>query len=137
MRAVNYILSQKLNVNYYGIYFPMMPKEEPFSPSRLAWCYGDLCQALALWHSYKTFNIEEWGTMTIEIYEHSTCRVSEATTGVTDSILCHGSSGLSQIFTRMYLETGYNIFREATNYWTKKLWNTLVSMMVLLVSRLM
>lgn len=119
-RAISYLLSQKLNVSIYGTYFPMMPKEEKYIfPSRLAWCYGDLCQALALWHAYKTFKNESWGTMALEIFTHSTYRIDSNTTGVTDAILCHGSSGLSQIFTRMYLETGFDIFQKAADYWTK------------------
>jgi hypothetical protein len=55
--CVNYILSQELSeIDKYS-FFPNKIKEESsdFS-SRLAWCYGDLGIAMALWHYSKAFN---------------------------------------------------------------------------------
>ena len=43
--------------------------------------------------------------------------------GVLDAGLCHGSSGISMIFRRMYIETQQREFADARDYWIEKTLN--------------
>jgi hypothetical protein len=51
--CVNYILEQEIDKNKYGSFFPNFAIEsmEHIYGSRLAWCYGDLGIAMALWQA--------------------------------------------------------------------------------------
>lgn len=119
--AVNYLLSQEMDVDKYGSYFPQYSLEEetPISlfGSRLSWCYGDLGVAFSLWYAGNAANRQEWTKRGLDILLHSTRRVSPTLNGVVDAGICHGSSGLSMIYIRMYLETEYPDFLLAANYW--------------------
>ncbi|GHT84490.1 hypothetical protein FACS18947_2010 [Bacteroidia bacterium] len=118
--AVNYVLSQQINFQQYGSYFPSQSLENknlPISKSRLAWCYGDLGIAIALWQAGKTTNNMEWKEKGLEVLLQSTQRLSVVESLVQDAGICHGSAGIALIYHRMYIETQRDEFRKATDYW--------------------
>lgn len=118
--AVNYMLKQELNTELYASMFPMtsIESQREMYSSRLAWCYGDLCVALALWQAGKALNIEQWKNKAIQIFKHNINRRNESDTLIHDGIICHGAAGVAQIYRRMFLETQIVEFEQAASYWT-------------------
>ena len=117
--AVNYILSQRIDYNIYGCFFPIQSLESDtfLQKSRLAWCYGDLGIALALWEAGKVLQNSFWKSVSLNIMLESCTRRSIDDTLIKDAGICHGSSGLAMIFYYMYNETRNFIFMETCNYW--------------------
>ena len=117
--CMNYILLQEIDHTQYGSYFPNKSLENNPSPiqSRLAWCFGDLGIAWALWQSGSTLNNRQWQDKAVEIMEYATQRVNREQTFVSDCGICHGSAGIAMMFRRFYLETHEKIFYNAWNYW--------------------
>lgn len=52
-QAINLVRTQKISVSKYGCFYPNSSINE-IGKSRLAWCYGDLGIALALWNAGKS-----------------------------------------------------------------------------------
>jgi lantibiotic modifying enzyme len=124
--AVNYILSQQIDIQQYGSYFPSQSlenKHTPISRSRLAWCYGDLGVAMALWQAGKVVNNVEWKNKSLEIFLPTSLRLSLVENYVQDAEICHGSAGIAMIYYRMYLETNKDEFKESCNYWLNQTLN--------------
>ena len=120
--GINFILNQEINPLKYGSYFPCFSLEKSEIPirSRLAWCYGDLGVATALWYAGDIMKNEVWRRKAIDIFQYSTKRLLPSDTYVSDASICHGSAGIAMIFNRMYLNTGIPEFHVATNYWIKE-----------------
>ncbi len=117
--AVNYILSQRLDHKKYGSYFPShsIESDEVLGKSRLGWCYGDLGVAIALLQAGKVLNRGDLIDLSVEIMTFSALRRNLSENIIVDAGICHGSSGVSQIFFRMYKETGMKKFFDAYQYW--------------------
>lgn len=121
-RACNYICTQEIDFHKYGCYFPSISCEgqSEITRSRMAWCYGDLGIAVALWEAGKVVNNKAWKSKAIEIFTFSSQRRSQKDTMVQDAELCHGSASLVMMFDYMFRETGEELFRETRNFWVKK-----------------
>ena len=118
--AVNYVLSQEKDFSQFGSYFPsyiLIDSPDDISKSRLGWCYGDLGVGLALWQAGKALEKTEWQGKGLTILLKSTQRRDMFDSLVIDAGICHGSAGIALIYRRMYMETGRDEFREATQYW--------------------
>jgi hypothetical protein len=116
--SINYIFSQELDYNLYGSHYPSIIAEKySITKSRLAWCYGDLGIAFALWQAGTTTNRADWKNKALTIFTDSTRRTDSQLEGVIDAGICHGSVGLSLIYRRLYIETGIGSFKAATDYW--------------------
>lgn len=83
----------------------------------MGWCYGDLGVALAMWQAGKVMNQTKWKDKALEVFLYATTRKDPDTEFVKDAGICHGSAGLAMIFRRMYLETGIEEFKTATDHW--------------------
>lgn len=122
--SINYVLSQQVDVDEYGCYFPSHSLEHSSTlKSRLAWCYGDLGIAMSLWQAGKLLIDSDLQKMALEILMHSTYRVSYSKNIVNDAGICHGSAGIVMIYNRMYIDTRMDLFKEARNYWLIKTLN--------------
>lgn len=118
--ACNYIMSQEIDYQKYGCFFPSMSledSEEPFYRSRMAWCYGDLGVAAALWQAGKALNNELWKSKAIEVYTYSSQRKSPQDSMILDAELCHGTTSLAMMFEYMNQQTGKPLFRETRDFW--------------------
>jgi len=118
--AVQYILAQEIDNEKYGSYFPSFAIES--SPtiykSRLAWCYGDLGIASALYQAGKTLSENKWINKAIEVLLFATVhRKSLEDNSVWDAGLCHGTAGIGHIFYRMWWNTKLPEFKTAADYW--------------------
>lgn len=105
--AVNYILAQKLPkdefVSIFGNYaLESMP--QPHS-SRLAWCYGDLGIAAALWQASQTLGRKDWENEAKSIMLHASKRRDMKENCVMDACFCHGTAGIAHIFNKMWRYT--------------------------------
>jgi lantibiotic biosynthesis protein len=120
--TVNYILLQQLDPQKYTSNFPpySIESHKELISSRLAWCYGDLGIASALWMAGEALNNREWKEKAVDIFLHATTRKKPEDTDVNDSGLCHGTTGIAHIFNRTYHNTGVEKFAIARNYWLNK-----------------
>lgn len=109
--AVSYLLQQKLPANQYNSIYPNLALEsmDKLYSSRLAWCYGDLGIAVALWHASQALNNKAWEKEAIDSLLHSAKRRDLLLNGAVDAGLCHGTAGIAHIFNRMY---GYTKLEE-------------------------
>jgi lantibiotic modifying enzyme len=117
--CMNYILLQEIDHTQYGSWFSNKSLESDDSPmqSRLAWCFGDLGIASALWQAGIAVNNRPWQDKAIEIMKHAARRVNREQTALYDCGICHGSAGIAMVFRRFYLETREKIFHNAWFHW--------------------
>ena len=117
--TMEYICNQELPMTQYGCYFPAFSIESQpdLSKTRLAWCYGDLGVALAIWQSGVQLGNQAWADKGMEVLLFSTARRGLLENRVQDAGICHGTAGVAQIFNRLYRNTGRGEFEEAANYW--------------------
>ncbi|MDR2586422.1 MAG: lanthionine synthetase C family protein [Prevotellaceae bacterium] len=120
--AVTYILQQEISVSQYGCYFPSFSIESQpdILKTRLAWCYGDLGVALALWKSGIVLQQQAWIDKGMEVLLYNSRRRGLPENGVQDAGICHGTSGIAQIFNRLYRHTKRIEFKDASGYWCGK-----------------
>lgn len=117
--SVKYILQQELDINLSYSYFPSYSIEsnEDLRSSRLAWCYGDLGIASALWLAGDATCNCEWKNKAVEVLLHAAKRRDNTITSIKDTSICHGTAGVAHIFNRAYYNTGINEFKEARDFW--------------------
>jgi lantibiotic modifying enzyme len=124
MKSISlYIVDQRnFNFNKIGSYFPSQSLEYNVDnlKSRMAWCYGDLGIANALYIYGDTIHNNDIIELSIEIVEFSTKRTEQEDTYVMDSGICHGTSGISYIFKRFYERTKIESFEKSSKYWLDK-----------------
>ena len=118
--CIRFILAQEIDHKKYGSFFPSITieYEQPdILKSRMGWCYGDLDIALSLWQCGKILHDDGLKMKSLEILRFSTQRKQLEENSVWDACLCHGTSGIAQIFLRMYYETGISSFLDANKFW--------------------
>jgi len=118
--CITYILEQELDKDKYGSFFPIFAIEsmEQLHGSRLAWCYGDLGIAMALWQAGIALQNETWKNKALEIllFAAEKRRDLEANM-IIEAPLCHGTVGIGHIFYRMWWNTRLPEFKNAADYW--------------------
>ncbi len=117
--AIVYLLNQKLPPNQFNSIYPNQALEsmDRLYSSRLAWCYGDLGIAMAIWHASQALNNKCWEEEAINTFLHSGNRRNLKLNGVADAGLCHGAAGVAHIFNRIYGYTGILELKKASDYW--------------------
>jgi hypothetical protein len=114
--AMSWVLAQRI-AGAPGLSFPTTVVEgKAPSPGRLAWCYGDLGVASALWVAGQVSGNESWSASALSIARRAATIPREGS-GAVDAGLCHGASGIAHIFNRFYQETGEEEFRAAARAW--------------------
>ncbi|WP_425236827.1 lanthionine synthetase C family protein [Ulvibacterium sp.] len=116
--AVGYIISFKKENNAFSL-FPnhVLLNGETGGNSRLGWCYGELGIGLQLYYASKVLKDERLQRESISVLKHAASRTSPDMSLVKDAIVCHGSYGIAQIFSRIYKETKIPAFRDAMEFW--------------------
>lgn len=116
--AANYIIAQQLDCEKQGSFFPVFSNEEFTGRSRLAWCYGDLGVAVALYQVGRVLQRKDYEEFAIKVLRHAALHRRDLTeNAVFDAGICHGAAGVGQIFYRMFKQTGLKEFYEAYAYW--------------------
>lgn len=88
--------------------------------SRLAWCYGDLNVAIALWHCGKQFGVNEWKQEALQIMHHSTRRDTYEKASIRDACICHGTAGIAAFYRRFWFETNDTAFYKCAEHWDQQ-----------------
>ncbi len=119
IKTVSYILNQKISVEKYGTFFPNTSIESQpiLYKTRLAWCYGDLGVAIAIWQSGLILKNQDWIERGMTILLHAAARRGLKDNFVQDAGICHGTAGIAQIFNRLFRYTNQIEFKEAADYW--------------------
>ena len=117
--AVKYILSQEIDPVQYGCYFPSQSLEngDPIAKSRLAWCYGDLGVAAALWQAGKATGNDVWSRKALDVFRFSANRTDLRDTMTHDAGLCHGTASIAMMFAYIYNQTSDEVFKNTRDYW--------------------
>jgi lantibiotic modifying enzyme len=116
--AVGYVIGFKKENNSLSL-FPnrVLVSGETSGNSRLGWCYGELGIGLQLYYASKVLEDEKLQNESLSILKHAAKRTTPDTSLVKDAIVCHGSYGIAQIFSRIYKETKIPVFRDAMEFW--------------------
>ena len=121
LNTLKYIFQQQLHqptVSYFPSY--SLESEEGSRASRLGWCYGDLGIAQAILQAAKTLRSIDYENEALKILLYNCNRRDLKENHVLDAGLCHGASGISHIFNRLYVNTKMEEFKEASVYWMEK-----------------
>ena len=94
-------------------------RERLLTPSRIAWCYGDLGAGVGLLQATLGTADPALGAAALRICRKAAARPVEAS-GVVDAGLCHGAAGNVHLFHRLHWATGEPPFLEAARTWLVK-----------------
>ncbi|WP_114936597.1 lanthionine synthetase LanC family protein [Mucilaginibacter endophyticus] len=124
--TVRFILANVRDPRLTGSCFPNMISVDDYhagrqmqTRSRLAWCYGDLGIWYTLYSAAVLLGDTGLEARALEGLEKLTTRRSPDNTMVVDAGFCHGSSGISFIFNKVWDATGQPVFREARDFWLR------------------
>lgn len=100
-------------------FFPNSFAEGYETPSRLAWCYGDLGCAMSLYLYGRHFNDKSMIDFSNRVFLKHCQKRDVLKYRVTDPGFCHGSIGIAHFYGRMFNYTGLEIYRETSEYWVR------------------
>ncbi len=122
-KSIEFILSQQnhLSEEIYSYYpYSCHANEKQDCNSRLAWCYGDLSIGITLFNAGKACKNTELTSYAEKILLNAAInRRDQNLNLVQDPGLCHGASGISAIFYRMWWNTHNLKYLDAALYWTE------------------
>lgn len=127
--AVKYLLHHQIDVDLFEKKFSFFPfnvneiSGERFYGNRLAWCYGDLNVTLFLYRAAEFLKDESLKKKADLIGTFTMMRDTEESTLAKDSHFCHGSSGIAQLYYRLYKMTNIEAYKKGFDKWIE---NTLV-----------
>lgn len=112
-------LSQKMDILKNGSFFPTHSLDVSYGlKSRLGWCYGDLGIIISLYCVSDIINRSDLKKTTLEMLRYvAVNRRDLLKNDIADACFCHGTSGVLQIFYRMWIMTGDVEFKNAADYW--------------------
>src|SRR5438270_2560438 len=118
--AVPWLLAQRLPEGG-GSHFPdQVIVGRASVASRLAWCYGDLAIAAALYAAGVACNEALWVEIAEDVARDAAARPRERA-GVVDAPLCHGAAGVAYLLLRFHMATGDPSFAESSRRWFREL----------------
>jgi hypothetical protein len=119
-KIVDYLV-RHINPEPRESFFPSIIRDKTDDRrSRLAWCYGDLGVAFALYRAGRVFRDSKILTLGWDVLVRSTHRCTHAQTQVNDACLCHGSAGIAHVYHRMWRDTGLAVFQGACDHWIER-----------------
>jgi lantibiotic biosynthesis protein len=123
-KGIDLLMHYKSKPNFDEQKFSIFPTSivagKPVFSSRLAWCYGDLNIALALYHAGTIFKNDAWINIANEVTEISMSREDELSNANVDSHICHGTAGLAQLYKAIYDITKDEKHKSAWHHWVQK-----------------
>ncbi len=123
-QGIDFILSYQQDIDIPKNKWTFFPStitttdhSEFFVSPRLAWCYGDFGPVLLLYKAASIIDNAGWidkadlfGTFTI-------MRNDAVSTASTESMFCHGASGIAQVYNTLYNLSGITRYKETQKYW--------------------
>ncbi len=91
--------------------------------NRLAWCYGDLNQALMLYKVGSAFGIQQYLEIADLIGACSLDRIDPSSNMCVDAQFCHGSAGIAAMFQSLFSITGHGYYEKAAAEWVNQTLN--------------
>jgi lantibiotic biosynthesis protein len=117
--GVRWLLANQLPEGFNSRFaYSVSPGAEP-SPSRLAWCYGDLGVSAALLYAARAAGRDDWAQAAIEVGLGCAAR-DRSTGGAQDAGVCHGAMGIAHLFNRLWQGTRDERFAEAARVWFRE-----------------
>jgi lantibiotic modifying enzyme len=118
-RVVSWLLARRQPAEGgYSFSHFYVPDLEP-RVCRLAWCYGDPGMAATLLVAAQGAGEPAWERAAVEVARLAAGR-PEKEARIQDAGLCHGATGLAQIFNRMYQQTGDEQLASAARAWYER-----------------
>jgi hypothetical protein len=114
--SVRWLLARRLEAGSTSCFAGSYTPWEAPTPTRLAWCYGDLGIAASLLAAARAVGEPEWERQALDIALLAAAR-DESTAHVQDAGLCHGAAGLGHLFNRMFQTTGEERLAQAARFW--------------------
>jgi class I lanthipeptide synthase len=93
-----------------------LPTTRGETPSRVAWCYGDLGVAVALMSAAAATGRDDWRADAVALAHGMAARPIEASQ-VIDAGLCHGAAGVAHLFNRLSQATGDAVLARSADAW--------------------
>ena len=90
--------------------------DQPSAAGRLAWCYGDLGVAIALYAAGQAADHPGWRDRALGLARRC-ARLPLEDTHVTDAGLCHGAAGATHVFHCLFVASGDAELGAATRTW--------------------
>lgn len=120
-KATQFLLSKKMKLNANWKQFSFFPEafdEDTWtSNNTLSWNVGDLHLVKLLYRQSKGYSESKYYEIAENIGLHSTTRVREEQTQITDSSLANGSIGLVVLYKALYQATGQEAYLKSSQYW--------------------
>lgn len=115
----NFLLSQRMDVFKNGSFFPTHSLDTNYGlRSRLGWCYGDLGIIISLYYVSDIVNNIGLKRNSLDMLHYiATNRRDLLKNDIADACFCHGTSGILQIFYRMWIITSDVKLKDAVDYW--------------------
>jgi lantibiotic biosynthesis protein len=117
--AVNWMLAQPSRPSAASRYRHRSALGRDGGDSRLAWCYGDLGVASALFQASERAKRIDWRLEALALLDRCAARPVH-TCRVMDASLCHGAFGVAHIFNRMYQTEGSIKWKLTAETWYKR-----------------
>lgn len=121
-RAVDWLLAQRQPRRVGSTFAYMIPfgnAPRRWQSSRVAWCYGDLGAATAMYWASLVADEPRWAEIALDIATGAAERPIHQT-GVLDAGLCHGAAGNAHLFNRLYQASGSPVFLKAAIAWLER-----------------
>jgi lantibiotic modifying enzyme len=123
-QGINFILSYQQDIDIPKKKWSFFPStvsafnlSDFFLSQRLAWCYGDFGPVLLLYKAASIIDNSDWidkanlfGTFTI-------MRKDAEATVTTETLFCHGTAGMAQVYDTFYKLSGIERYKAAQEYW--------------------
>ncbi|WP_160717336.1 lanthionine synthetase LanC family protein [Chitinophaga solisilvae] len=109
----------KVEVDSMHALYPAIMDGKTYN-SRLAWCYGDLNVAIAMWYCGKTLGEQRWMDEGVDIMRYNSHRKTNLQAGIVDNCLCHGSAGIAAFYLRFWHETKEQLFYDCAMHWNSQ-----------------
>lgn len=123
-KTIKFLLDKKMKLNANWQQFSFFPEafdEDTWtSNNSLSWRVGDLHFVKLLHRQSKGYAESNYHEIAENIGLHSTTRINEEQTNITDSTLANGSIGLAVLYKALYHETGEKAYLKSELYWIKK-----------------
>nr|WP_315423554.1 lanthionine synthetase C family protein [uncultured Pedobacter sp.] len=117
--TVKYLLSKEQDSKVHGSYFPSTLSELNPTPnkSRLGWCYGDLGVCMSLGMAFTVLKDQFLEEKLRKYLEFNISRIDLETNIVHDAGLCHGTTGISLVYRRLYKILKFPFLLDAISLW--------------------
>ena len=93
------------------------PENKGNYSSFLGWCYGDLNQAIMFYQAGKILDRNDLTKIAENISQTTLKRIQKKGVFMDNHFLCHGTSGLTQMYHALEQISGDTLYQEGSQYW--------------------